>query len=76
MPTCATYLGALESSLIKSYDQTFLVMLGLMAVAFLFVLFLKGRLPKTAPKDAADTKPGPEGKTQPSDPQVQVPAAP
>ncbi len=53
MPTCASYLGALETSLIKSYDQTFLVMLGLLAVAFVFVLFLRGRLPKGPAKDAA-----------------------
>jgi len=49
---CGSYLGSLESSLIKSYDQTFLVMLGLLVVAFLFALFLKGRLPRGVPRDA------------------------
>lgn len=49
---CGGYLGSLESSLIKSYDQTFVVMLGLLLVAFLFVVFLKGRLPKSAPREA------------------------
>ncbi|HEV2390534.1 MAG TPA: MFS transporter [Nitrososphaerales archaeon] len=51
---CGSYLGSLESSLIKSYDQTFVVMLGLLVVAFLFALFLKGRLPKGAPRDAPE----------------------
>lgn len=46
VPLCASYLGSLESSLINSYDQTFGVMVGLLIVAFVFVLFLKGRLPK------------------------------
>lgn len=49
---CGSYLGSLESSLIKSYDQTFVVMLGLLVVALLFALFLKGRLPRGAPRDA------------------------
>ncbi len=51
-PLCGSYLGSLESSLIKSYDQTFFVMLGLLVVAFLFALFLKGRLPRGVPRDA------------------------
>jgi MFS family permease len=46
VPLCASYLASLEGSLIKSYDQTFFVMLGLLVVAFVFALFLKGRLPK------------------------------
>jgi hypothetical protein len=54
MPTCASFLASLETSLISSYDQTFLVMLGLMGVAFVFVMFLKGRLPKGPAKDAAE----------------------
>jgi MFS family permease len=53
VPLCASFLGSLEGSLIKSYDQTFVVMLGLLAVSFLFVLFLKGRLPRGAARDAA-----------------------
>jgi MFS family permease len=50
---CGGYLESMEVSLIKSYDQTFVVMLGLMVVGLVFVLFLKGRLPKAAPKDQA-----------------------
>jgi MFS family permease len=50
---CGSYLESLESSLIKSYDQTFLVMLGLMVVGLVFVLFLRGRLPKAPSKDEA-----------------------
>ncbi len=46
LPECANYLASLQSSLISSYDQTFAVMLGLLIVAFVFVLFLQGRLPK------------------------------
>jgi MFS family permease len=56
MPTCASFLGSFETSLISAYDQTFLVMLGLLAVAFVFVLFLKGRLPRGPAKDAAAVK--------------------
>jgi MFS family permease len=50
---CANYLGALESSLVSSYDQAFTVMVGLLVVAFVFALFLKGHLPKGPAKDAA-----------------------
>jgi len=57
MPTCSGFLGSLETSLINSYDQTFVVMLGLLAVAFVFVVFLKGRLPKGPAKDSAVTIP-------------------
>jgi MFS family permease len=57
MPTCASFLGSLESSLISSYDQTFVVMLGLLGVAFLFVVFLKGRLPKGPAKGAVAPRP-------------------
>jgi EmrB/QacA subfamily drug resistance transporter len=46
LPLCGSYLRTLESSLIASYDQTFAIMLGLLVVAFLCLLFLKGRLPK------------------------------
>ena len=46
LQVCATYLGSLERSLINSYDQTFVVMVGLLVVAFIFVMFLEGRLPK------------------------------
>ena len=49
VPLCAGYLASLEGSLIRSYDQTFFVMLGLLVVAFVFALFLKGRLPKGQP---------------------------
>ena len=45
-PECANYLASLPSSIITSYDQTFMIMLGLLLVAFVFVLFLKGRLPR------------------------------
>jgi MFS family permease len=47
-PLCAEYLEKFKGALITSYDQTFTVMLGLLIVAFLFVLFLVGRLPKGA----------------------------
>ena len=53
MPLCASYLGSLESSLINSYDQTFLVMLGLLGIAFVFALFLRGRLTKTSSQKEA-----------------------
>jgi EmrB/QacA subfamily drug resistance transporter len=47
MPECATYLGTLQSSLVKSYDQVFTVMLGILIIAFIVALFIKGRLPRT-----------------------------
>jgi hypothetical protein len=53
VPLCSSYLGSLESALISSYDQTFLVMVGLLVVAFVFALFLKGRLPKGPSKTEA-----------------------
>jgi len=68
MPTCAAFLGALETSLISSYDQTFVVMLGLLGVAFLFVLFLKGRLPKGPAKGATALEARPAGTEQPAEP--------
>jgi EmrB/QacA subfamily drug resistance transporter len=52
---CGAYLGALESSLIRSYDQTFLVMLALLGVAFVFSTFLKGKLPKGSRSAPADS---------------------
>lgn len=45
-PLCTNFLALFKSSVITSYDQTFTVMLGLLGVAFLFVLFLEGRLPR------------------------------
>ncbi|HEV2390154.1 MAG TPA: MFS transporter [Nitrososphaerales archaeon] len=52
MPMCASFLSSLETSLIASYDQTFVIMLGLLGVALVFVLFLRGRLPKGPAKDS------------------------
>ncbi len=68
VPLCANYLGSLESSLISSYDQTFLVMVGLLAVSFLFVLFLRGRLPKGPSQKAAT----PEVSAHATDPSLEV----
>jgi EmrB/QacA subfamily drug resistance transporter len=53
LPLCANYLAKVPSSLINAYDQTFMVMFGLLAVALVFVLFLQGRLPKALPRTAA-----------------------
>ncbi|MHB8568346.1 MAG: MFS transporter [Nitrososphaerales archaeon] len=58
---CANYLSSLEVSLISSYDQTFIVMVGLLVVAFLFVLFLVGRLPKGPARNAVASEPGMKG---------------
>jgi EmrB/QacA subfamily drug resistance transporter len=55
LPLCASYLAAIEKALISSYDQTFVVMLGLLVVAFIFALFLKGRLPKGPTQESAAT---------------------
>ena len=67
LPLCASYLGSLESSLISSYDQTFVVMLGLLLVAFLFALFLKGYLPKGQSEKVAPaaSEAGPRGIERP-----------
>jgi len=67
MPLCASYLGLLEGSLIKSFDQTFVVMLGLLVVAFVFVLFLKGRLQRMPPREAAAPEGGPAEKELPAE---------
>ena len=65
---CGSYLASLEGSLIKSYDQTFLVMLGLLAASLLFALFLKGRLPKGQPREAIAPEAGGSGKELPAGP--------
>jgi MFS family permease len=64
---CGSYLGSLESSLVKSYDQTFYVMLGLLVVAFLFTLFLRGRLPKGPTREADALGTGATGKERPAE---------
>ncbi len=53
LPLCASYLGSLKESLLTSYDQTFMVMAGLLVVALVFAFFIQGRLPK------APSRPGP-----------------
>jgi MFS family permease len=68
MPTCASFLATSETSLISSYDQTFLVMLGLLGVALVFVLFLKGRLPKGPARDAVGPEVGPAAERGPIGP--------
>lgn len=66
LQTCASYLGSLKASLVSSYDQTFVVMVGLMAVAFFFALFLRGRLPKTRPGELSpDAQPPAEATEAP-----------
>jgi MFS family permease len=64
LPLCGAYLEKFKGALITSYDQTFMVMLGLLIVAFVFALFLVGRLPKgasvtspTADSDASGNPP-------------------
>ena len=69
VPLCANFLGSLEGSLVSSYDQTFIVMLGLLGVAFLFVLFLKGHLPKAPARKATVAEAGPTGAERPPTPQ-------
>ncbi len=51
LPLCASYLTNFPGALITAYDQTFTIMLGLLVVVFAFGLFLRGRLPKAAPKN-------------------------
>jgi MFS family permease len=58
IPLCASYLSSFETSLLSSYDQTFGVMVALLVVAFVFVLFLKGRLPKTSSQKGGSTEGG------------------
>jgi len=52
LPLCASFLGSLEVSLVKSYDSVFGVMVVLLIVALLFALFLKGNLPKTTSSES------------------------
>jgi len=53
LPLCANYLSSFQGALINSYDQTFMVMFGLLAVALVFGLFLQGRLPKAVSRPGA-----------------------
>jgi hypothetical protein len=65
LPLCATFLGALKVSLVQSYDYVFTIMVGLLVVAFLIALFLKGRLPKAAPKNQTSAEAGGVSKPSP-----------
>lgn len=74
---CGSYLASLESSLIKSYDQTFFVMLGLLAVSLIFALLLRGRLPKGQPPITIPAADGAERTMDGETPPAQAgPAAP
>lgn len=53
----ATLDPTLPDSLINSYDQTFAVMVGLLVVAFVFIVFLRGRLPPKVDSLAAARNP-------------------
>ncbi|MDA4115351.1 MAG: MFS transporter [Thaumarchaeota archaeon] len=80
VPLCAGYLASLEGSLIRSYDQTFSVMLGLLVVAFVFALFLKGRLPKGQPPiiipEAGAAEKATEDETHPAQAPAAIQASP
>jgi EmrB/QacA subfamily drug resistance transporter len=52
LPLCANYLSSFPGAVISSYDQTFMVMLGLLVVALVFAIFLEGRLPKAPSKQS------------------------
>jgi EmrB/QacA subfamily drug resistance transporter len=54
LPLCANYLASFPGSLLGSYDQTFTVMVGLLVVALVFVLFLRGSLPKATRTESPD----------------------
>jgi EmrB/QacA subfamily drug resistance transporter len=55
LPACAGYLGSLETSVVTSYDQVFVVMVGLLVMALIFALFLKGRMPKGSAESRKET---------------------
>jgi MFS family permease len=76
LPLCASYVASLEGSLIKSYDQTFFVMLGLLVVAFVFALFLKGHLPKGQPPITIPETGAAEEATRDETPPAQAGTAP
>jgi EmrB/QacA subfamily drug resistance transporter len=46
LPLCLPFLQGFGASQITAFDQTFAIMLGLLAIAFGFSLFLVGRMPK------------------------------
>jgi len=48
MPLCASYLSLLQTSLVNSYDQVFTAMVGLLVLAIVFAMFLRGNMPKTS----------------------------
>ncbi|MGP8076591.1 MAG: MFS transporter [Thermoplasmata archaeon] len=64
LPQCANYLAAFPHSLITAYDQTFAVMFGLLTIALVFSIFLKGSLPKV-PSKGSDLPAG-RGSTVPA----------
>jgi EmrB/QacA subfamily drug resistance transporter len=45
-PTCLPYFAAVQSSAVSAFDSVFVAMLGLLVVAFVFSLFITGRLQK------------------------------
>jgi MFS family permease len=60
LPLCSGFLSSLETSLLSSYDQTFEVMVGLLVVALVFAVFLRGRLTKAPAAGAAVADSGSE----------------
>ncbi len=52
---CGAYLSLLETSIVQSYDQVFIVMVGLLVLASIFALFLQGRMPKGSSRPEEET---------------------
>ena len=73
LPVCGNFLSAFPSSLITSYDQTFIVMVALLVAAFVFVMFLRGRLPKTVPAMVSASSGTERGSSGPSPAPVSSP---
>ncbi|HKN06706.1 MAG TPA: MFS transporter [Thermoplasmata archaeon] len=71
-PLCDNYLRLFPGALIHSYDFVFTMMLGLLVVAFVFGLFLQGRLPKALPRKrsapAVESVAAPSPQLSPADP--------
>ncbi|MGP8072650.1 MAG: MFS transporter [Thermoplasmata archaeon] len=63
-PLCANYLSSLPGAVITSYDQTFLIMGGLLLVALGFVLLLRGRLPSKVAQNGSNAGPIPTSATE------------
>lgn len=69
---CGGYLSTLPGAVLTSYDETFLIMVGLLVVALGFALYLRGRVPAPSSKRPLDPAPEGEGGGSSARPEVGI----